>query len=160
MAQDYFLKIDGIDGESTDDKHQGEIELDSWSFGGAQSATFQGSGGARSGKFSAQDFNFTAKISKASPRLFEACATGKHLPSVTMTGRRAGRDLQEYLKIALTNVLLSSYQQSGANGTEVPTDQVSLSYTKIQIEYREIKQDGSFGGPVTGGFDMKSNSRV
>ena len=77
-----------------------------------------------------------------------------------MTGRRAGRDLQEYLKITLTNVLIASYQQSGANGTDVPTGQVSLSYTKIQIEYREIKQDGSLGGPVTGGFDVKANSRV
>jgi|APDOM4702015191_1054821.scaffolds.fasta_scaffold96288_3 type VI secretion system secreted protein Hcp len=77
-----------------------------------------------------------------------------------MTGRRAGRDLQEYLEITLTNVLIASYQQSGANGTDVPTDQVSLSCTKIQIEYREIKQDGSLGGPVTGGSDVKANSRV
>ena len=160
MAQDHFLKIDGIDDKSADDRHQGEIELDSCSFGGAQSATFQGGGGTRTGKFSVQEFNFTAKIRKASTRFFEACATGKHLPSATMTGRRAGRDLQEYLKITLTNVLISSYQQSGANGTDVPTDQVSLSYTKIQIEYREMKQDGSFGGPVTGGFDVKASSRV
>ena len=32
-AVDYFLKIDGIDGESTDDKHKGEIQLESYSFG-------------------------------------------------------------------------------------------------------------------------------
>ena len=32
-AVDYFLKIDGIDGESTDDKHKGEIQLESYTRG-------------------------------------------------------------------------------------------------------------------------------
>ena len=30
-AVDYFLKIDGVDGESSDDKHKGEIQLESFS---------------------------------------------------------------------------------------------------------------------------------
>lgn len=160
MAQDYFLKIDGIDGESTDDKHRGEIELDSWSFGGSHSATLQGGGRAGTGKFDAQNFHFTATISKASPKLFEVCATGQHFKSAAIVARKAGDRPVEYLKITLTNVVIASYQQSAASGTSVPIDQVSLSYTKIQIEYREMKSDGSFGGSVTGGFDVKANSRV
>ena len=32
-AADYFLKIDGVDGESIDDKHKGSIELESFSWG-------------------------------------------------------------------------------------------------------------------------------
>jgi hypothetical protein len=38
-AVDYFLKIDGVDGESTDDKHKGEIQLESYSFGRTVSRT-------------------------------------------------------------------------------------------------------------------------
>ena len=34
MAQvDYFLKIEGVESESTDAKHKGEIELESFSWG-------------------------------------------------------------------------------------------------------------------------------
>ena len=36
MAVDYFLKIDGIDGESNDSKHKGSIDVESWSWGETQ----------------------------------------------------------------------------------------------------------------------------
>ncbi|MBX3329913.1 MAG: type VI secretion system tube protein Hcp [Nitrospira sp.] len=162
MADDYFLKIDGIEGESQDARHKGEIALDAWSFGGAAEETVGGklSGLARpgvaSGRFNAQDFQFMAKISKASPMLFQACATAKHLPRVTMTGRKAGDNPQDYLKITLSEVLITSYQQSGAGGTgTVPVDQVSCNFARIDIEYRGINPDGSLGSPVSASFDLK-----
>ena len=73
MAQvDYFLKIKGVDGESTDDKHKGEIELESWSFGGTNAASFSSGGGGGAGKVSLQDFHFVKKYDKASAKLFAA----------------------------------------------------------------------------------------
>ena len=42
---DYFLKIDGIDGESSDDKHKNEIQVESWSFGETQTGTGAYGGG-------------------------------------------------------------------------------------------------------------------
>lgn len=162
MADDYFLKIDGIEGESQDARHKGEIELDAWSFGGAAEETVEGKPsapvrpGVASGRFNAQDFQFTVKISKASPMLFQACATAKHLPRVTMTGRKAGDNPQDYLKITLSDVLIVSYQQSGAGGTGmVPIDQVLCNFSRIDIEYRAMNPDGSLGGPVTASFDLK-----
>jgi type VI secretion system secreted protein Hcp len=163
MANDYFLKIDGIEGESQDARHKGEIELGAWSFGGTAEETVGGkpSGPARPsaggvGRFNAQDFQFTAKVSKASPMLFQACATAKHLPRVTMTGRKAGDNPQDYLKITLSDVLIASYQQSGASGAEaVPIDQVSCNFARIDIEYRAINPDGSLSSPVTASFDLK-----
>ena len=35
VAVDYFLKIDGIEGESQDAKHKGEIEVESFGWGAA-----------------------------------------------------------------------------------------------------------------------------
>ncbi|MDF0665094.1 MAG: type VI secretion system tube protein Hcp [Nitrospira sp.] len=157
-TDDYFLKIDGIQGESTDDRHRGEIELDAWSFGRAVSGALQ-PGGAGAGRFNAPDFHFTAKISQASPMLFLACATGKHMLKATMTGRRAGDRTQDYLKVTLTDVVVSSYQQSGSGGSGVvPLDQVSLNYAKIELEYRRINPDGSLGGPVMVSFDVKKKT--
>ena len=62
MAQvDYFLKIEGVESESTDAKHKGEIELESFSWGETQSGTAGRGGGAGAGKVQPQDFNFVKK---------------------------------------------------------------------------------------------------
>ncbi len=162
MAGDYFLKVDGIEGESQDERHRGEIELESWSFGGAQAGAGQEdfSGRARMGKFNAQPFQFTAKVSKASPRLFLACTTGQHPKNATVFARKAGANQQDYMTIRLMDILVASYQQSGTSETDTPTDQVSLTYTKIDIEYKEQRLDGTLGSSVTGGFDAIANGRV
>src|SRR5688572_14489207 len=86
-AVDYFLKIDGVDGESTDDKHKGEIDVESFSWGVTQTGTFSHGGGGGAGKVALQDFHFTMKVSKASPTLFLACASGQHYKTATVIGR-------------------------------------------------------------------------
>ena len=154
MAQvDYFLKITGVEGESTDGKHKGEIDVESWSYGAA--------GGGAAGKVAMQDFHFVMKVSKASPKIFQACATGEHLKDATLVARKAGKEQQEYLKIKLTDVLVSSYQEGGSGGTSiVPVDQVSFNFAKIEIEYKEQKPDGTLGGAVKGGYDSKENKAL
>ena len=160
-AVDYFLKIDGIEGESNALKHKGEIQLDSWSFGGTQTGGehFAGDGGR--GKFSAQGFHFTTKLSKASPKLFQACTIGQQLKDATLVARKTGEGQQEYYRITFSDCLVSSYQQSGTAGSDfIPTDQASLSFGKIEIEYTEQKADGSLGAVVKGGYDLKHNRPV
>ena len=160
-AVDYFLKIDGIEGESNDLKHRGDIQLDSWSFGGTQAGGGNIGGGRERGQFAAQDFHFTTKLSKASPKLFQACATGQHFKDATLVARKAGEGQQEYYRITFSDCLVSSYQQGGAAGSDIlPTDQASLSFGKIEIEYTEQKADGSLGAVVEGGYDLKQNRPV
>lgn len=89
MAVDYFLKIDGIPGESLDNKHKDEIDVLSWSFAEQQSETGT-LGGGDGGRTKFQDILFTANTSKASPRLFLACASKEHLKTAVLTCRRAG----------------------------------------------------------------------
>jgi type VI secretion system secreted protein Hcp len=158
-AVDYFLKLDGIDGESTDAKHKGEIDLESWSWGASQQGTHSGMGGGGAGKVSMQDFHFVMKINKSSPKLMLACATGQHIKKATLTCRKAGGEQQEYLKIEMADLLVSSYQ-TGGHGDIVPTDQISLNFSKIEIEYKEQKADGTLGGAVKTGYDLKLNKKV
>lgn len=159
MAQvDYFLKIDGIDGESGDSKHKNEIELQSWGFGATQSGTMHSGGGGGSGKVSVQDLHFVSSISKASPKLFLSCANGEHIKSAVLVARKAGKDQQEYYKITLSDLLVSSYQTGGSSHDGiVPVDQVSLNFAKIEIEYKEQKSDGTLGGTTKTGYDLKQN---
>jgi type VI secretion system secreted protein Hcp len=158
MAQaDYFLKIDGIEGESTDDKHKNEIDIESFSYGATNSGDAASRGGAGMGKVSMQDFHFVSKISKASPKLMEACATGKHIASATLTCRRAGGKQQEYLKIKLSDLIVSSYQHGGSGNSILPVDQFSLNYGKIEKEYTEQDDKGNDKGKIKTQYDLKKN---
>lgn len=158
MAFDAFLKIVGVDGESRDERHQGEIEIDSYSWGESQSAAAGGGGGGGgAGKVQLQDFHFVARTSKASPVMFFACATGQHFPEATLSLRRAGEDPLDYIKITLSDCLVSSYLQEGVAGSStVPTDQFSLNFAKIEFTYVPQGADGKAGPPITRAYDRRS----
>ena len=158
---DYFLKIDGIDGESADDKHKGEIEIESWNWGASQTGSHSAGGGGGAGKVHMQDFHFVMKMNKASPKLLKACATGEHIPGAVFVMRKAGKTQQEYAKFTLTDLLVASYQTGGsAKGDVVPLEQISLNYAKIEMEYKEQKADGSLGAATKAGWDVKANKTV
>jgi type VI secretion system secreted protein Hcp len=158
---DAFLKIDGIEGESADAKHKGEIDLHSFSWGESNAGTFSVGGGGGAGKVSMQDLHFTMHINKASPKLFLACASGEHIKKATLTCRKAGKDQQEFLKYDLSDILIASYQTGGSSGgSEVPMDQISLNFSKIEMGYKEQKADGTLGGEVKAGWDVKGNKKV
>ncbi len=159
-AVDYFLKLDGIDGESADSKHKGTIDVQSWSWGETQSGSHEAGGGGGAGKVQMQDFHFVMKVNKASPKLMLACANGEHIKSALLICRRAGKEQQEYLTIKMSDLLCSSYQIGGSAGDVIPSDQVSLNYAKIEFEYKEQKPDGSLGGAVKAGYDLKANKKV
>ena len=91
MAYDAFLKLDGIEGESNDKTHKGEIEISSYSWGVANSGSFSHGGGGGEGKATFQDLHFGMPMSKASPKLMSACATGKHIPSAVLDLPQGGR---------------------------------------------------------------------
>jgi type VI secretion system secreted protein Hcp len=160
MAADYFLKIDGIDGESTDDKHKGEIDVESWSWGETQSGTSAAGGGGGAGKVSMQDFNFVMRTNKGSPKLMLACANGQHIKTAKLTCRKAGGEQQEYMTIEFSDLLISSYQTGGSAGDVVPMDAISFNFGKIQFEYKPQKSDGTLDSPVKTGYDLKLNKKV
>jgi type VI secretion system secreted protein Hcp len=163
MAFDMFLKLDGIPGESTDDKHRDEIVLESFSWGesniGAH-ATATGAG-AGAGKVSVQDFHFTARLSKASPTLMLYCASGKHIPTGQLSMSRAGeeRSAGDFLFYKFTNLLVSSVSEAGES-SNLPLDAVSLAFQKVVVEYKPQKSDGSLGAAVNFGWDLKANKKA
>ncbi len=155
---DFFIKIGDKKGESEDAKHKGEIDVLSWSFGCTQAASGSFGGGSGAGKVSFNDFHFMMHTNKASPELMLACASGEHIKEAVFVARRAGKDQQEYLKITMSDVLISSYQSSGsASASELPVDSVSLNFTKIKTEYKPQKEDGTLDAAVSAGWNLKGN---
>src|SRR5262245_65952147 len=113
MAFDAFLKIEGIPGESTDDKHKNEIDVLSYSWGIARPK------GER-GRAKVSDFSITKFTDKSSPLLFDAACEGQHIPEATFTARKAGGSQQTFLKYVFKEVVISSVQPSGTSGSESP----------------------------------------
>jgi type VI secretion system secreted protein Hcp len=159
MAFDSFLKIEGIPGESLDQKHKGEIEVLSFAFGAANTGAPRAGGGGGAGKVSFNDFHFVHRLDKASPNLLLACANGKHLKEAVLTLRKAGKGQLEYLKIKLTDVIISSYQLGGSSegGESVPMGELSLAFSKINLAYTEQSQTGKPGPTTSMEWDLKAN---
>ena len=162
MAVDFFIKIGDIKGEAQDQAHKDEIDVTSWNWGAHQEGTFAKGGGGGAGKVSFTDMTFTHFIDKASPPLFMVCSNGSHIPEALLTCRRAGGDAQvEYLKIKLTDLLVSGVNSGGSSGEEIPLETVTLNFAKVEIEYQQQNKDGSkFGGPVKAGWDLKLNKKA
>jgi type VI secretion system secreted protein Hcp len=164
VSFEYFLKIDGIDGDSQDTTHPREIRILDWSWGESQTAD-SASGGAGAGKVKMQDFVFTMLMNQASPQLLLACAAGKHLRKAALTGRKAGETPQEFLKITFSDVVVTM-MQTESNSTlcrdrlyPVPIDRISLRYSAIEYEYTAQKPDGS-PDSVRVGWNLKENRSV
>jgi type VI secretion system secreted protein Hcp len=160
MAVDYFLKIDGIPGESVDQKHKNEIQLEAFSWGATNEAGPVIGAGGGAGKVQVQDFSFTMRVNKASPKLFLACAKGQHLKMATFTARREGKAQQEFLVYKFTDVVVSSYQTGGSAGDVIPMDSISLAFSRVEMAYRPQKADGSLDTPIAAGWDLKQNKPV
>ncbi len=155
MPFDYFLRIDGIAGESTDAKHKGEIAVQTFLWGETRSDS---GGGARKGRVTSGPLIVTARASKASPPLLLACATGQRFEQAVLSTRRAGggKGQFEFLTITLKDVSITSYEVN-ANADGGPMDEVSLAFEAIAVDHRAQNPDGSAGEVTRAEFVFKSD---
>lgn len=141
-----FLKIDGIQGEATTVGHENEINVDSFNWG---DNTGGGVVTAAGKKVQVNDLHFTMKVNKASPKLMQACATGEHFPTVVLTTRR-NADTQDYYKITMSDVVVSSYTTSAATSDPSPTEGISLNFGSVKVEYQAQNPNGGLGDVISG----------
>jgi type VI secretion system secreted protein Hcp len=165
MPFDAFLKIDGIPGESTDDKHKDWVEILSFSSGVTQphGGSASTSGGATGQRADFADFSIVKMLDKSTPKIFEACATGTHIKLITVELCRAGGDKVKYMEWKLSNSIISSYRPGGSShgGEALPTEEVSFNYGKIELTYTQQKRaDGAGGGNISAGWDLEKNKKV
>ena len=160
MAVDMFLKIDGLEGESADDKHGKEIDVLAFSWGMNQSGSMHIGGGGGSGKVSVQDISITKYLDKASTVLMEKCCSGKHFPKATLTCRKAGDTPVEHWVIEMEEVLVSSVSSGASHGEDLMTENVSLNFAKFKVQYTPQDKTGAGTGKVFHGWDIRKNVKV
>ena len=162
MAQDIFIKLSDVKGEAQDKDHKDQIDVLAWSWGMTQSGSMHVGGGGGSGKVSVQDLSFTKYLDKSSPVLMQYCASGKQFKEALLTMRKAGGDKPlEYLKIKMTDVIVTSISSGASGGEDQLTENVTPNFEKVETDYQQQKPDGSKeGGPVKFGWDIAADVKI
>jgi type VI secretion system secreted protein Hcp len=148
MAVDMFIKIDTVDGESKDKVHKKEIDVLAWSWGLSNSGSAHVGGGAGAGKVNVQDISFTKWVDSSTPKLLLACCDGKHFANATLVVRKAGEKPVEYIKIKIEEVLITSISTGGSGGEDRLTENVTLNFAKVSVDYVPQDEKGA-AGPKT-----------
>ncbi len=159
MAVDMFLKIAGVDGESIDKAHQGEIDILSWSWGMSQSGTTHVGGGGGSGKVSVQDITLTKYVDASSPALLLSCCKGTHLDQAVLVVRKAGESPLEYIKLTMKEVIVSQLATGGRGGEDRLTETLTLNFAEFKFEYQtQSRKGGKEGGARIAAWNIAENA--
>ena len=151
-----YVKIEGIEGESKDAKHKGWIDATSIHYGVVQPVALASGGGGGVGRADFSGVTFTHHLDRASPALFKYCAAGKHIPKVEISACKSGGGQQEFVRITLSDVIVAGVTPAGDAGS-MWVETVTLAYSRIVIDVKEQKADGTMGASVLGGWDVKEN---
>lgn len=181
---DFFLKLDGIQGESSDSDHPAEIEILGWSFGvndedvdeqrakrssggrdnlpvfrqGGDAAAF---GQALAGSVRVGDLRMSKRIDAASAPLMKAATTRQKIAKAILTCRKAsGAEGLEYLQIQLQDVMVMRWRALADDAGGVPGEQFVLSYTRIEFTYQPQGRKGMSEGRKLAGWDRKLNASM
>jgi type VI secretion system secreted protein Hcp len=158
MAVDMFIKIDTVDGESRDKVHKKEIDVLAWSWGLSNSGSAHVGGGAGAGKVNVQDISFTKWVDSATPKLALACCDGKHFKEATLVVRKAGEKPVEYLKIKIEEVLITSISTGGSGGEDRLTENVTLNFAKVSLDYVPQDEKGAAGTAIPMAWSIAENA--
>ena len=158
MAVDYYLKLDGIQGESVSDGHKDEIQLLSFSWGGHQISSVSGTGGSGAGKVDLADLNIMKVVDKSTTPLFKALVTGTHIKTGVLTAVKtgAGKGGKPFITISLKELFVTSLQISASS--EIPTASVSFSYNEVKHEYSTQNEQGILTTTGSTTYNTKTNS--
>ena len=172
MALDAYIQIDGIEGESTDDKHKNWIEVDAYYLGSKQAVSGKVStgGSMTASRTELKPFVFTHVIDKATPKLHEACTKGSNLKKITFEVCRASASGQVvFFQVTMENATVTRVELAGTpddtpvgesilpSSVDLPSEEVEILPMKITWKYTETKKDGSKGGSIESNWDQSLN---
>jgi len=126
-----YLNLKGVTGECTVDKHVGDIDLVSWSWG-MQAAHYLGTEPTGAAKFNM--LNVVKRVDRATPALFQYLDTHKVVGSGKLTvSKSSGGSPLEYMVIELTNVRVITVDVRSQDSELV--ENVALSAETITVNY-------------------------
>jgi type VI secretion system secreted protein Hcp len=161
MSTEWFLRLDPIKGDSTDEHHRGEHVVRGWTWGveAVTSGSAPGSG-AGAGRADFDDLSLVVPPGRAVGEIVNACARGQRLPVAVLSGRRVGADRGEFLTITLSDVMVTSTRLSAGDTGGEPTQAVTLTYGKVEVVTRVQDARGGVAEEVRTSWDVHGNREV
>jgi type VI secretion system secreted protein Hcp len=162
MGFDAFIKFDGIEGESTDGKHAGWIEIINFDLDVGQrvSRTASSAGGATGERADFSEFSFSKLLDRATPELTLACAAGAHFDKIVIEICRAGHNKVKFMEYTLFNCIVSAISTASAAG-EFPVDEVAVNFGRILWCYtQQSRTGGAAVGNIATGWSLEKNCRA
>jgi len=159
MAQsNIYLKLDGLDGEAADKDHKDWIEVESFSWGVDNPASFAIGKGGQATQAHIAAISVQKVCDKSSVAMFKACTTGKHIPKGTISCMKLDGDTRvEYLKIDLVDIMVSGLQWSGSGGEHLVHEHVSFVFAEFKEAYKLQEDKGSAGGNTDFGWKIQQS---
>jgi type VI secretion system secreted protein Hcp len=155
-----YMKYASIKGPVTTDGFKDWIELNSfqWGVGRAIGTAARGSTSREHSEPSLSEITVTKQSDVATPKLFLDAVAGKLDNKVTIkfTTTTKGK-IETFLTYELENTGLSGYSLS--SGGDMPTESLSLNFTKISETFSGLNPDIS-GSPETVGYDLTQMKTV
>lgn len=157
---DYYLKIEGIDGESMDKDHKGWIDILSFNHSIHQPKEAVTGSTRRRGAVIIEDLICGKELDKSSPKIQEAVSKGKVFPNVEIQLTRAGsRNKKSYYTYELKNVLITSYSISGQSDSSLPMEEFAFSFEEIKVIYTTYDTNGRKTSNVEYQWNVEKGSK-
>ena len=159
MANSYFMLIDGISGESTDDKHAKWIEVKTFNHDINQE--FQdmpsAAGGIDTSGVNMGAFTVTKEVDLSSPTLSAYCCDGKTITTINLELCRANESQTVYMTWKFEDAKIVKVSVSGDGNR--PTETVEIKFSKIWWSYTPVNHDGSVGSANEKNWDLQVNKQ-
>lgn len=166
--KDAFLKIEGIPGESRDDKHKEWIEVEDFLHTMTQPGTFTSGGEYNAGRVNIEPFTVIIDFERSIPLLALACCDGRRIPKMTMELCLTSGSKHCYMRYSFEQVVVSSVTHLGPNKvahhgfdkiTEggKPKAEVKFAFGKVRWEYTPTGEKGEAKTTENTGWDRNGN---
>jgi type VI secretion system secreted protein Hcp len=151
-----FLKLDGIEGESLDNAHSGEIEIKQWGWNTENHVKWDVNQGGQSTRVEVKDIILEKVCDKASVTLYQCCVTGKHIKGGTITCRKNDGDQKvEYLIVKLTDIMVTKVEFQGDGDAQALKEMVNLSFAEFRMDYKVQQDTGTAAGAKSFQFNVQ-----
>jgi type VI secretion system secreted protein Hcp len=158
MSVEFYLKLDGIEGESEVESYKNQIKLSTFGWGASQLSSVRYNGGSGAGKVNPHAFSVSTVLDKSTTKLFKAICAGTYIKEATMSAVKAGDNGgkgRPYLTIDFRTLLVSHISIGAAD--EIPTVSLQFVYNAVKFEYAIQKSDGNLASTGAVDYDIMKN---
>lgn len=151
-----YLEYEGIKGNVTAEGYKDHIAVQSLSFGVGRGISMEPGNlsNREATRPTVSEITLTKVADNSATALFKEAVTGSAGKKVTIKFVQTGADkVVEYMDYVLEDCLVSGYQIAGSDDGD-PVETISLSFSKIMVNYNDFDKTNKSSSPQRVGYDL------